>query len=162
MRTITPFLWFDHQAAEAAAFYVSVFGRNSRIAAVTRYGASGPGPQGSVMTVAFRLRGHDFVALNGGPGFKFTQAVSFVVTCDSQKELDHYWGRLSRGGKKIACGWLTDKYGLSWQVVPSILPDLISARDPVRSARVMKALLGMVKLDIRALKRAYREPRRAS
>jgi predicted 3-demethylubiquinone-9 3-methyltransferase (glyoxalase superfamily) len=155
MPKITPFLWFDTQAEEAAKFYVSIFKRDSKIKAISRYGDSGPGPKGSVMTVAFRLDGQDFVALNGGPAFKFTEAVSFWVACDSQEEIDTFWRKLSKGGKEIQCGWLKDKYGLCWQIVPSMLPDLLDARYPDRSERVMKAVMGMVKLDVAALKRAY-------
>jgi predicted 3-demethylubiquinone-9 3-methyltransferase (glyoxalase superfamily) len=155
MTKITPFLWFDHQAEEAAKFYVSVFKIDSKITSVSRYGESGPGPKGSAMTVAFRLNRQEFIALNGGPDFKFTEAVSFVIYCETQKEIDVFWRKLSKGGKEIQCGWLKDKYGLCWQVVPSILPKLIQAKYPDRSERVMKALMGMVKLDIATLKRAY-------
>ncbi len=156
MPRITPFLWFDDQAEEAARFYVSVFKKRSKITAVSRYGESGPGPMGSVMTVAFRLNGQEFVALNGGPAFKFTEAVSFVIYCKTQKEIDGFWRKLSKGGEEIQCGWLRDKYGLCWQIVPAILQRLIDARHPDRSERVMKAVMGMVKLDIGALRRAYR------
>src|SRR5271154_7197778 len=128
MPKITPFLWFDTQAEEAAKFYVSIFKKNSKIVAVSRYGDSGPGPKGSVMTVAFRLNGQDFVALNGGPAFKFTEAISFCVECDSQKEIDAFWRKLSKGGKEIQCGWLKDKYGLFWQIVPSVIPSLLDAK----------------------------------
>jgi predicted 3-demethylubiquinone-9 3-methyltransferase (glyoxalase superfamily) len=155
MPKITPFLWFDDQAEEAAKFYVSVFKKGSKITALSYYGESGAGPAGSVMTVAFRLSGQPFVALNGGPHFKFTEAVSFVIYCKTQREIDAYWRKLSRGGREIQCGWLKDKYGLCWQIVPSDLSRLIHARYPDRSERVMKAVMGMVKLDIAALKRAY-------
>jgi predicted 3-demethylubiquinone-9 3-methyltransferase (glyoxalase superfamily) len=153
IQRITPFLWFDHQAEEAAAFYASIF-PNSKIERVVRYGAAGPGPAGSAMTVAFQLDGQSFVALNGGPIFKFTEAISFVVNCQSQDEVDAYWEKLSAGGAEIQCGWLKDKFGLSWQIVPSILPELLSDPDPEKSQRVMKALMAMKKLDIRALKQA--------
>jgi predicted 3-demethylubiquinone-9 3-methyltransferase (glyoxalase superfamily) len=150
---ITPFLWFDHAAEEATNFYVSIFPA-SRIVNVLRYGAAGPGPPGSVMTVEFVLDGRAFVALNGGPHFKFTEAISFVVKCQTQEEVDHYWERLSAGGSEVQCGWLKDKFGLSWQIVPTVLTELLSNPDPVKSQRVMKAMLAMKKLDIRALKEA--------
>jgi predicted 3-demethylubiquinone-9 3-methyltransferase (glyoxalase superfamily) len=155
MPRITPFLWFDDQAEEAAKFYVSIFKKDSKITAISRYGESGPGSKGSVMTVAFRLNGQGFIALNGGPHFKFTEAVSFVINCETQREIDALWRKLSKGGKEIQCGWLRDKFGLCWQIVPTILPRLIQARYPDRSERVMKAVMGMVKLDIAAMKRAY-------
>ena len=151
--TITPFLWFDHQAEEAAGFYVSIF-PNSTIEKVVRYGAAGPGPSGTAMTVAFQLDGQSFAALNGGPIFKFTEAISFVVNCQSQDEVDAYWEKLSAGGAEIECGWLKDKFGLCWQIVPSVLPELLSDPDPEKSQRVMKALMTMKKLDIHALKQA--------
>jgi predicted 3-demethylubiquinone-9 3-methyltransferase (glyoxalase superfamily) len=165
MPKITPFLWFDHQAEEAAKFYVSVFssapgGKNSKAGKVARYGEEGAKvsgrPKGSAMTVAFQLDGQDFVALNGGPVFKFTEATSFVVNCETQEEVDHFWNRLSEGGDEKAqqCGWLKDKYGLSWQIVPTDLNKLLSNPDPAKSQRVMKALLQMKKIDINALKRA--------
>lgn len=155
MPRITPFLWFDGRAEEAARLYVSVFKKDSKITAVSRYGDSGTGPKGSVMTVSFRLNRQEFIALNGGPGFKFTEAVSFVIYCETQKQIDGFWRKLSKGGKEIQCGWLRDKYGLCWQIVPAILPKLIQAKYPDRSERVMKAIMGMVKLDIAALKHAY-------
>ena len=149
-RKITPFLWFDSQAEEAAKFYVSVF-KKSKLGQVARYGDSGPGPKGSVMTAAFQIEGQKFIALNGGPLFKFTEAVSFVVNCKTQKEIDHYWDKLtSGGGKEVQCGWLKDKYGLSWQIVPEALPRLVG-KNP---SRVMGALMKMVKLDIASLERA--------
>jgi predicted 3-demethylubiquinone-9 3-methyltransferase (glyoxalase superfamily) len=149
---ITPFLWFDRQAEEAANFYVSVF-KNSRVVSVHRYGEGAPLPKGTVMTVAFELEGQKFTALNGGPVFKFTEAVSFVVTCETQAEIDGYWEKLtSGGGKPVQCGWLKDRYGLSWQIVPTILPELL--KDPVKGPRMMKALMPMVKLDIAALNAA--------
>jgi predicted 3-demethylubiquinone-9 3-methyltransferase (glyoxalase superfamily) len=154
MQKITPFLWFDNQAEEAANFYASVF-NNSRVVSSTRYGEAGPGPKGSAMTVEFELEGQRFVALNGGPLFKFTEAVSFVVNCTTQEEVDHFWEKLSEGGQEVQCGWLKDKYGLSWQVVPTILVELLQDKDPLKSQRVMKAMLQMKKIDIATLKRAY-------
>jgi predicted 3-demethylubiquinone-9 3-methyltransferase (glyoxalase superfamily) len=150
---ITPFLWFDNNAEEAVNFYVATF-KNSKVGDVARYGDSGPGPKGSVMTMAFELEGQRFVALNGGPQFKFTEAVSFVVNCETQEELDYFWEKLSgNGGQEVQCGWLKDKYGLSWQIVPAILPQLISG-DPAKSNRVMQALMQMKKLDIAELQKA--------
>jgi len=154
MQKITPFLWFDDQAEEAANFYVSIFG-NSKIVGVARYGEVGPGPKGSVMTVEFQLDGHEFIALNGGPQFKFTEAISFVVNCETQEEVDELWEKLSEGGEKVECGWLKDKYGVSWQIVPTILGEMLSDPDPVRSQRVMKVMLQMKKIDINRLKKAY-------
>ena len=146
---ITPFLWFDTQAEEAAKFYVSVF-KDSKMGQVSRYGEGMPLPKGTVMTAAFEIEGQPFIALNGGPQFKFTEAVSFVVNCDTQKDIDYYWDKLTAGGgKEVQCGWLKDKYGLSWQIVPSALPELVK-----KSGRVMEALLHMKKLDIAALQRA--------
>ena len=153
MQKVTPFLWFDDKAEEAARFYVSVF-KNSKILSISRYGEAEPGPKGSVMTVAFELDGEKFVALNGGPHYTFSPAVSFVVNCRTQQEVDHYWERLSEGGKEVKCGWLTDKYGLSWQIVPTVLPELLQNEDPRKRKRVMAAMLKMVKLDIEQLKRA--------
>ncbi len=154
MPKITTFLAYDDQAEEAARFYVSVF-RNSRIGKVTRYGEAGPGPKGSVMTVTFELDGQEFVALNGGPHFAFTDGISLSVACATQEEVDTYWERLSDGGEEGPCGWLTDKFGLSWQINPTILSDLLSDPDPERSKRVMEAMLAMRKIDIESLKRAY-------
>jgi predicted 3-demethylubiquinone-9 3-methyltransferase (glyoxalase superfamily) len=134
---ITPFLWFDNQAEGAVNFYTSIF-KNSKILKTTRYGETGPGPSGSDMTVEFELDGQRFIALNGGPQFKFTEAVSFVVNCESQKEVDDFWEKLSEGGRKIECGWLKDKYGLSWQVVPTILGELMNSGSPDKSQRVMR------------------------
>ena len=153
MPRITPFLWFDTQAEEAARFYVSIF-KNSSILGISRYGEAGPRPAGSVMTVEFELDGDKFVALNGGPQYTFTPAVSFVVNCDTQAEVDHYWARLSEGGKEIQCGWLTDKYGLSWQIVPTVLLELLKGSDAEKRNRVMQAMFMMVKLDIETLRRA--------
>lgn len=158
MQKITPFLWFDSQAEEAAKFYVSIF-RNSKIVSVVRYGdgaAKAAGrPKGSVMTVAFELDGQRFTALNGGPAFKFTEAISFVAHCKTQEEVDHLWEKLSEGGAASQCGWLKDQYGVSWQVVPDVLIELLQDKDPARSRRVMQAMLQMSKIDIGALQRAH-------
>jgi predicted 3-demethylubiquinone-9 3-methyltransferase (glyoxalase superfamily) len=155
MPKINPFLWFDTQAEEAAKFYVSVF-PNSKIETVVRTTDAGPGPKGTVLTVAFKLDGKDFVALNGGPNFKFTEAVSFVIDCKNQEEVDHYWSKLLEGGgKESQCGWLWDRYGLSWQVTPTVLLEMINDPDPKKAARVMAAMMKMVKIDIPTLKRAY-------
>jgi len=157
MQKITPFLWFDNQAEEAVKFYTSIF-KNSRIGKTARYDEAGAKvsgrPAGSVMTIEFRLDGQKFVALNGGPVFKFTEAVSFVVNCKTQKEVDYYWKKLSTGGKEVQCGWLTDKYGLSWQIVPTVLGELLGDKNAAKSQRVMQAMLKMVKLDIKKLKQA--------
>jgi predicted 3-demethylubiquinone-9 3-methyltransferase (glyoxalase superfamily) len=155
IQKITPFLWFDHQAEEAVHLYTSVF-ENSRTNIVTRYGEAGPGPKGTVMTIAFELAGQEFVALNGGPHFKFTEAISFVVNCQTQAEIDELWEKLSDGGTKVQCGWLKDKYGLSWQIVPTRLPELLQGNDPEASQRAMKAMLQMKKLEIDELEKAYR------
>jgi len=155
MQKIRPFLWFDKEAEEAANFYVSIF-QNSRITDVTRYGEPGPGPAGSVMTVAFVLDGQEFIALNGGPHFRFTEAVSMFVTCDNQAEVDYFWDKLmAGGGQSSQCGWLKDRFGLSWQIVPAVLMTLLQDPDPATSARVMQAMLQMVKLDIATLQRAH-------
>jgi predicted 3-demethylubiquinone-9 3-methyltransferase (glyoxalase superfamily) len=155
MATITPFLWFDTQAEEAATFYVSIF-KNSRILGVTRYGDAGPGPKGSAMTVEFELDGQRFIGLNGGPHFKFTEAISFSVECETQAEVDDYWRKLTAGGgQEGQCGWLKDKFGLSWQVNPKTLGQLLADPDPVKAKRVMEAMLTMKKIDIAALKKAY-------
>ncbi len=151
----TPFLWFDSNAEEAMNFYVSIF-PNSKVLATTRYGAGGPGPAGTVMTAQFQLDGQDFVALNGGPMYKFNEAVSFSISCETQAEVDRFWEKLtSGGGEPGPCGWLKDRYGLSWQVVPTILPKLLSGSDPAKSGRAMAAMMKMSKLDGDALKRAY-------
>ena len=152
--TITPFLWFDNQAEQAAKFYVSVFKKGSKITSVTRYGDSGPGPKGSVMTVGFRLAGQQFTALNAGPIFRFSPAISFVVTCANQKEVDYYWRKLSSDPLSEECGWLKDKYGLSWQIVPTVIGQVMMAKDQEKSNRVMTALLNMKKLDIKTLEAA--------
>jgi predicted 3-demethylubiquinone-9 3-methyltransferase (glyoxalase superfamily) len=154
MQKITPFLWFDNQAEEAAKFYVSVF-KNSRIVSITRYGEAGPAPKGSAMTVHFELDGQPFIALNGGPHFKFTEAVSFSVDCKTQAEVDEFWEKLSAGGQEQPCGWLKDKYGLSWQINPAILGKMLSDPDPQKSKRVMEAMLKMKKIDIGRLQQAY-------
>ena len=154
IQLITPFLWFDQQAEEAAAFYASIF-PNSSVVKVVRCGEAGPGPPGAALTVVFQLQGQSFVALNGGPHFKFTEAISFVVNCQTQEEVDAYWEKLSAGGAPVQCGWLKDKFGLSWQIVPTVLSELLSDPDPEKSGRVMKAMMAMTKLDIRALKQAY-------
>ena len=154
MQKITPFLWFDNNAEEAANYYVSVF-KNAKILNVARYNEAGPGPKDSVMTVQFELNGLEFVALNAGPTFKFTEAISFVVNCETQEEVDYYWERLSDGGEKSHCGWLKDKFGLSWQVTPTILGKLMADKDPGKAKRVMETMLQMDKLDIEPLQRAY-------
>jgi predicted 3-demethylubiquinone-9 3-methyltransferase (glyoxalase superfamily) len=156
MQKITPFLWFDNKAEEASNFYVSIF-KNSKVVNVVRYGEAGPGPKGSVMIATFQLDGQDFTALNGGPEFTFSPAVSFVVDCTTQQEVDELWERLSEGGEKMQCGWLKDKYGLSWQIVPSILPELMQTKDEKKSQNVMKAVLQMTKLDVQRLRQAYDE-----
>jgi predicted 3-demethylubiquinone-9 3-methyltransferase (glyoxalase superfamily) len=154
MQKITPFLWFDSNAEEAVNFYVSIF-KNSKVGKVTRYGESGPGKKGTVMSVTFQLDGQEFFALNGGPLFKFTPAISFFVNCKTQEEVDDLWERLSAGGRKDRCGWLVDKYGLSWQIIPSVLGEMLGDKDAERSQRVMKAMLQMDKLDIATLQAAY-------
>jgi predicted 3-demethylubiquinone-9 3-methyltransferase (glyoxalase superfamily) len=153
MHEITPCLWFDTQGEEAARFYTWVF-PNSRILEVVRYGAAGPGPEGTVMTVSFELDGRRFVALNGGPEFTFSEAISFQVSCRTQEEVDAFWSKLSEGGEEGPCGWLKDRYGVSWQIVPTVLPELLSDPDPRKSERVMRAMLAMKKLEIDALERA--------
>ena len=155
MQKITPFLWFDDQAEEAMNFYTSIF-KNSKIGQVSRYGDAGPGPKGSVMVGTFTIEGQEFMALNGGPIYNFTPAMSFVVNCETQEEVDYYWDKLiAGGGKPNRCGWLTDKFGLSWQIVPTALAELMSSGDPEKSNRVMQALLKMDKLIIADLRKAY-------
>jgi predicted 3-demethylubiquinone-9 3-methyltransferase (glyoxalase superfamily) len=154
MGKITPFLWFDGQAEEAANFYVSVF-ENAKIQNVSRYGEDSPGTAGTVMTVSFELEGQAFVGLNGGPEYNFTPAVSFFIDCKTQAEVDHFWDRLSEGGRTNRCGWLQDKYGVSWQVVPSVLPELLQDDDDAKSDAVMQAMLKMTKLDVKTLQEAY-------
>lgn len=153
MQKITPFLWFDSQAEEAMNFYVSIF-RNSKVLTVNRYGDAGPGPKGTVMTANFLLNGQEFVALNGGPLHKFTPAISFVVNCESQQEVDEYWDQLSAGGREDQCAWLQDKFGVSWQIVPRVLIELLNDPDPAKAQRVMAAMMKMKKIDIAALQRA--------
>lgn len=157
---ITPFLWYDNQAEEAMNFYVSVFssapnGKEAKIGSVARYPEGSPGPAGSVMTATFEINGQEFIVLNGGPMFKFTEAISLLVDCDSQEEVDWFWEKLSEGGEKSMCGWLKDKFGLSWQIVPSELGRMMSDKDKEKAQRVMQAMLQMKKLDIAVLKKAY-------
>src|SRR5580700_2215111 len=154
MQKITPFLWFDNKADEAANFYVSLF-KNSKIGKVVRYPEGAPAPKGTVMSVTFELDGQEFYALNGGPHYKFTPAISPVVNCETRQEVDELWEKLSEGGRKDRCGWLQDKYGLSWQIIPSVLGKLMHGSDAVKSKRVMQAMLGMQKLDIQKLQQAY-------
>lgn len=153
-KRISPFLWFNDNAEEAAKFYTSVF-NNSKITATTYYGKSGPGKEGSVMTIAFTLDGEEFVGLNGGPHFKFTEAISFVINCESQEEIDYYWNKLTEGGNEVECGWLKDKFGLSWQVVPVQFFDMITDKDKEKSQRVMGAMMTMKKMDLKKLQDAY-------
>lgn len=154
---ITPTLWYDTQAEEAMNFYVSTF-KNSRVGSSTRYGAAGPGPEGSVMSCSFQLEGQAFLALNGGPNYSFTPATSFLVDCATQGEVDELREKLSAGGQPVQCGWLTDRFRVSWQIVPSMLGELLNDPDPVKSQRVMRAMLGMIKLDIAELQRNYAQP----
>jgi predicted 3-demethylubiquinone-9 3-methyltransferase (glyoxalase superfamily) len=154
MQKITPFLWFNDNAEEAMNFYISIF-KNAKVLNVARYGEAGPGANGTVMTATFQLDGQEFVALNGGPHFKFTEAISFVVYCETQEEVDKFWEKLSEGGEKSRCGWLKDKYGLSWQIVPTVLAELYQDKDAEKTKRVMEAMLKMDKLDIKTLKQAY-------
>lgn len=154
MSKITPFLWFDDRAEEAVELYTSIF-KNSKIKEVSRYGEAGPGPAGQVMTVNFEIEGQEFIALNGGPVFKFTEAVSFVVNCETQEEVDDLWEKLTDGGEEVQCGWLKDKFGLSWQIVPTKLGELMGDPDPVKAQRVTQAMLQMKKLDIAKLQLAY-------
>ncbi len=154
MQKITPFLWFDSQAEEAANFYVSIF-RNAKVGTISRYGEGGPAPAGSAMTVSFELDGLEFTALNAGPMFKFTEAISFYVNCETQEEVDHYWDSLiAGGGKPSQCGWLKDKFGLSWQIIPAALPRLLSDPDRGKASRVMQAMLKMARIDVAALEEA--------
>lgn len=154
MQKITPFLWFDGRAEEAANFYTSIF-NNSKIEDISHYGEAGPRPEGTVMSVTFQLDGQQFIALNGGPQFTFTPAISFFVRCETQDEVDHFWEKLSEGGEKVQCGWLKDKFGLSWQIVPTILGELLGDEDEKKANRVMAAMMEMEKLDIAGLKKAY-------
>jgi len=157
MPKITPFLWFDGRAEEAAEFYTSIF-KNSKIRGNARYLEGSPGPAGTVMTVAFELDGQEFTALNGGPIFKFTEAISFVVHCETQAEVDEFWEKLSEGGTRSQCGWLKDKFGVSWQIVPTVLIEMLQDKDTGKSKRVMQAMLQMNKIDIQALQRAHDQP----
>jgi len=154
MQKITPFLWFDGKAEEAANFYAATF-RNARVTGLTRYGDAGPRPKGSVMIATFEIEGQKFIALNGGPQYSFTPAISFVVNCETQAEVDAYWEKLSAGGEPNRCGWLRDKYGVSWQIVPTALPRLLGDPDPAKATRVMQAMLRMTKIEIAGLERAY-------
>jgi len=155
MQGITPCLWFDTQALEATEFYVSIF-KNSRLGEVSYYGEGAPLPKGTVLTVTFQLNGQELMALNGGPVFQFNEAVSLVVNCETQEEIDEYWQKLTAGGQEVQCGWLKDKYGLSWQIVPTALGKMLTDKDPDKSNRMMQALMQMVKLDIRGLEQAFR------
>jgi predicted 3-demethylubiquinone-9 3-methyltransferase (glyoxalase superfamily) len=154
VQKISTCLWFENQAEEAMNFYTSIF-PNSKTGKVSRYGDTGPGPKGSVMTATFELEGRDFMALNGGPVFKFSPAISFVVNCGTQDEVDHYWDKLLEGGTPQQCGWLTDKFGVSWQIVPTLLGELMADKDPQKAQRVAQAMMKMIKLDIKTLKQAY-------
>ncbi len=154
MKKITPFLWFDNNAEEAMNFYVSIF-KNSEVVSTARYGEAGPGPKGSQMTATFRLDGLELIALNGGPHFKFTEAISLSVNCETQEEVDELWEKLSEGGEKGRCGWLKDKFGLSWQVNPTVLGEMLGDKDPEKAKRVMAAMLQMDKIDIDTLRKAY-------
>ena len=156
MQKITPFLWFDGKAEEAINFYISIF-KNSKIMSVTRYGEEGPGRKGTIMSATFQLDGQEFFALNGGPEFTFSPAISFFVNCETQQEVDELWEKLSEGGEKQRCGWLKDKFGLSWQVIPSVLGELLQDKDAEKSERVWKAMLQMEKIDINGLKQAYEQ-----
>ena len=157
MQKITPFLWFDGKAEEAMSFYTSIFS-DSEVVNIMRYGDAGPGPKGTVMSPTFRLNGQEFIALNGGPQFSFTPAISFFVSCKTQEEVDQLWEKLSAGGTPQQCGWLTDKFGLCWQIVPTVLGEMLQDKDAKKSSRVMAAMLKMVKLDIDRLKQAYEQP----
>jgi predicted 3-demethylubiquinone-9 3-methyltransferase (glyoxalase superfamily) len=161
VRKIVPFLWFDGRAEEAANFYVSIF-KNSKLGKVRRYGEAGPGPKGSAMSAEFQLDGQDFIALNGGPQYKFSPAISFFVNCQTQKEVDELWEKLSAGGRKDRCGWLQDKFGVSWQIIPTALGKLMGDPDPQKAGRVMKAMLQMDKIDINTLKRAHEDKKAAA
>lgn len=154
-KKITPCLWFNNNAEEAVGFYTSVF-KNSKKGKITRYGEGAPLPKGTVLTISFQIEGQEFLALNGGPYFKFTEAISFIVNCKTQKEIDYYWEKLSKGGTKVQCGWLKDKFGLSWQIVPGIINEMMTDKDAEKSSRVMQAILKMKKLNINKLKQAYR------
>jgi predicted 3-demethylubiquinone-9 3-methyltransferase (glyoxalase superfamily) len=152
MQKITPFLWFDNNAEEALNFYASVF-KNAKVRDIRRYGDAGPGPKGSVMTATLEVEGQGFMALNGGPYFKFTPAISFFVNCETQAEVDDLWEKLAAGGELMQCGWLKDKFGISWQIIPKALGELLGDKDPEKSQRVMKAMMKMIKIDVEGLKR---------
>jgi len=154
MQKITPFLWFNGQAEEAMHFYVSIF-KNSKVLSVTRYGDAGPGPKGSVMSATFQLEGQTFYALNGGPQYTFTPAISLFVSCETQAEVDELWEKLLQGGRPNRCGWLQDKYGLSWQIIPAALGKMLGDKDPQKANRVMQAMLQMDKIDVKRLQQAY-------
>jgi predicted 3-demethylubiquinone-9 3-methyltransferase (glyoxalase superfamily) len=156
MQKITPFLWFDDNAEEAVNFYVSLFA-DSTVNNITRYGEGGPGPAGQLMTASFELHGQEFMALNGGPHFSFSPAISFFVNCETQQEVDELWNKLLEGGEAQQCGWITDRFGVSWQIIPAALGELMGGPDPAKSQRVMAAMLQMVKIDIEGLQRAYDE-----
>jgi predicted 3-demethylubiquinone-9 3-methyltransferase (glyoxalase superfamily) len=153
VQKITPFLWFDGNAEEAVNFYISIF-KNSKMGKISRYGDAGPGPKGSVMSLTFQIEGQEFFALNGGPHFKFTPAISFFVNCETQQEVDDLWEKLSAGGRTDRCGWLQDKFGLSWQIIPTVLGQLLGDKDPQRAKRAMQAMLQMTKIDGKALQQA--------
>jgi predicted 3-demethylubiquinone-9 3-methyltransferase (glyoxalase superfamily) len=157
MQKVSTCLWFDKEAEEAAEFYVSLLG-DSKITSVSHSGEGGPGEPGSVLTVSFQLAGRDFIALNGGPHFKFNEAISIYVDCDSQEEVDELWAKLTEGGEESQCGWLKDRFGLSWQIIPSVLPELLQDKDEAKANNVMKAMLQMQKIDIAELQRAYEQP----
>jgi predicted 3-demethylubiquinone-9 3-methyltransferase (glyoxalase superfamily) len=154
MQKITPFLWFDGNAEDAILFYTTVF-KDAKVLNISRYGELGPGPAGSLMTGTIEMNGQEFMVLNGGPQFKFTEAISFFLRCETQQEIDEYWEKLSAGGEQLPCGWLKDKFGLCWQIVPAVLEKMLNDKDPRRSQRVMHAMLKMRKLDIETLKQAY-------
>ena len=154
MQKIVPFLWFDGNAEEAMNFYTSIF-KNSKVGQIMRCGDAGPGPEGSVLTAKFQIEGQEFMALNGGPEFKFTPAISFFVNCETQKEVDELWEKLLAGGKAMQCGWLTDKFGISWQIIPKALMEFLGDKDPQKSQRVMQAMMKMIKIDVEGLKRAH-------
>jgi predicted 3-demethylubiquinone-9 3-methyltransferase (glyoxalase superfamily) len=156
MQKIRPFLWFDGKAEEAMNFYTSIF-KHAEVGEIMRYGDAGPGPKGSVMSATFKLEGQEFIALNGGPQFAFSPAISFFVTCETQEEVDALWEKLGAGGAYVQCGWLKDRYGVTWQIVPRILGELLRDKDTAKSTRVMRAMMGMIKLDIAALERAAAE-----
>jgi predicted 3-demethylubiquinone-9 3-methyltransferase (glyoxalase superfamily) len=153
-KKFTTCLWFDGQAEEAMKFYTSVF-KDSKKGEILRYGDAGPGPKGQVLTVTFKLNGQDFMGLNGGPQYKFTPAISFVINCETQREVDYYWNKLSKGGTEVQCGWLTDKFGVSWQIVPTMMLKLLKSKNAEKANRAMQAMMQMVKLDIKKLQAAY-------